>query len=212
MLPKCITALRALSLLSLFIPLLVLADQSQAKAVKLLIVGDSLSAAYQMKQEQGWIHLLQNAWTDQPITVINAAISGDTTDGGLARLPRLLEQHQPTHMLLELGGNDALQGHSIKKMRGNLRQMIELAQQQGVQVLLQQMMIPTNYGKRYQTMFTSSYQILAEQYQLPLVPFFLEDIALDPELMFADGIHPNVKAQPLIAEKMQKMLTPLLQN
>jgi len=202
--------------LILLIPALFFSDHLVAvqpieNKTKLLVVGDSLSAAYGLKQEQGWVSLLQNAWSEKNIAVINAAISGETTDGGLARLPKLLTQHQPSHMLLELGGNDGLQGHNVKKMRDNLAQMIELAKAANVQVLLQEMRIPTNYGRRYNRMFTESYELLAEQYQIPLVPFFLEDVALKPELMQPDGIHPALEAQPLIAKFMQQQLTPLLQ-
>ena len=202
--------------LILLIPALFFSDHLVAvqpieNKTKLLVVGDSLSAAYGLKQEQGWVSLLQNAWSEKNIAVINAAISGETTDGGLARLPKLLTQHQPSHMLLELGGNDGLQGHNVKKMRDNLAQMIELAKAANVQVLLQEMRIPTNYGRRYNQMFTESYELLAEQYQIPLVPFFLEDVALKPELMQPDGIHPALEAQPLIAKFMQQQLTPLLQ-
>lgn len=198
--------LKPLRLILLFIPLLVISDHLWASQQKVLILGDSLSAAYGLKQEQGWVTLLQNAWQEQNIIVINAAISGETTDGALARLPRLLEQHQPSHILIELGGNDGLRGYPVKKMQANMAQMIELAQQQGVQVLLQQIQIPTNYGRRYNELFTNSYESLAQQYKVPLLPFFLEDIALRPELMQNDGIHPNLKAQPMIAKAMQKHL------
>lgn len=197
-------------LFMLLIPLLVVSDHLHAKQAKLLILGDSLSAAYGLKQEQGWVSLLQNAWADQQIEVVNAAVSGETTYGGLARLPRLLEQHQPTHLLIELGGNDGLQGKSIKQMRANLESMIELGKKSGANVMLQEMQIPTNMGRRYNNMFVSSFSELAEKHDLPLVPFFLSEIALDPDLMLNDGIHPNLKAQPMIAEFMQNQLTPLM--
>ncbi|MGJ8678707.1 arylesterase [Paraglaciecola sp.] len=183
-----------------------ISDHLQAKQIKLLILGDSLSAAYGLKQEQGWVSLLQDAWKDKPITVINAAISGETTDGALARLPRLLEQHQPSHIFIELGGNDGLQGHPVKKMRENLKSIIHLSKDNGVNVLLQQMQIPTNYGKRYTRMFSNTYTELASELDVKLIPFFLENIALDTNLMQKDGIHPNKKAQPIIAENMQSTL------
>jgi acyl-CoA thioesterase-1 len=189
-----------------FIPLLLISDQLLAKETKLLILGDSLSAAYGLKQEQGWVSLLQDAWQNQEITVINAAISGETTDGALARLPRLLEQHSPTHIFVELGGNDGLQGHPVNKMRDNLEKIIQLSQASEVQVILQQMQIPTNYGKRYTQMFTGSYAKLAEKYTLTMLPFFLENIALNKDLMLKDGIHPNAEAQTIIAKDMQKRL------
>ena len=188
------------------IPLLLISDQLWAKEPKLLILGDSLSAAYGISQAQGWVSLLQDMWKDQPISVINAAISGETTDGALARLPRLLQQHQPTHIFVELGGNDGLQGHPINKMQQNLAKIIEQAQQQDVVVILQEMRIPTNYGKRYTDMFTQSYETLAQQYQVTMLPFFIEDIATDSSLMQKDGIHPNAEAQPLIAQDMYDKL------
>lgn len=189
-----------------FIPFLLISDQLRAEETKLLVLGDSLSAAYGLKQEQGWVSLLQDAWQDQGIKVINAAISGETTDGALARLPRLLDQHSPTHIFIELGGNDGLQGHPVNKMRDNLIKIIELSQESDVKVILQQMQIPTNYGKRYTRMFTDTFTNLAKEYELVLLPFFLENIALDKSLMQRDGIHPNADAQIIIAKDMQKAL------
>jgi acyl-CoA thioesterase-1 len=193
-------------LLLILIPTSLISDQLQAKETKLLILGDSLSAAYGLKQEQGWVSLLQNAWQSKDVNVVNAAISGETTDGALARLPRLLKQHEPTHIFVELGGNDGLQGHPVSKMRNNLEKIIQLSQSNEVTVILQQMQIPTNYGKRYTQMFTSSYAKLSEKYAVIMLPFFLENIALDKNLMQRDGIHPNAEAQIIIAKDMQKML------
>ena len=192
------------------IPLLLISDQLLAKETKLLILGDSLSAAYGLKQEQGWVSLLQDAWQDQGIKLVNAAISGETTDGALARLPRLLEQHSPTHIFVELGGNDGLQGHPVTKMRDNLEKIIQLSQTSEVKVILQQMQIPTNYGKRYTRMFTDTFTDLATEYQLTLLPFFLENIALDKSLMQRDGIHPTAEAQIIIAKDMQKTLSEII--
>ena len=192
--------------LLIFIPLLLISDQLQAKETKLLILGDSLSAAYGLKQEQGWVSLLQDAWQDQEINIVNAAISGETTDRALARLPRLLEQHQPTHIYVELGGNDGLQGHPVNKMRDNL----QLSQKSEVKVILQQMQIPTNYGKRYTQMFSNTYVDLATKHDLVLLPFFLENIALDKSLMQRDGIHPTAEAQIVIAKEMQKALREII--
>jgi acyl-CoA thioesterase-1 len=185
---------------------LLISDQLRAQETKLLVLGDSLSAAYGLKQEQGWVSLLQDAWQDQGIKVINAAISGETTDGALARLPRLLEQHSPTHIFVELGGNDGLQGHPVNKMRENIKKIIQLSLKSEAKVILQQMQIPTNYGKRYTRMFTDTYENLATEYELILLPFFLENIALDKSLMQRDGIHPNADAQIIIAKDMQKSL------
>lgn len=194
----------------ILIPLLLISDQLMAKESKLLILGDSLSAAYGLKQEQGWVSLLQDAWQNKPITVVNAAISGETTDGALARLPRLLDTHQPTHIFIELGGNDGLQGHPIPKMRDNLQSIIDLSQQNGIKVFLQQMQIPTNYGRRYTESFTGSYTQLAAENDIPLLPFFLEDIALNKDLMQRDGIHPTAEAQVIIAKGMQQTLEVLI--
>jgi acyl-CoA thioesterase-1 len=193
-------------ILLILIPLSLISDQLQAKETKLLILGDSLSAAYGLKQEQGWVSLLQNAWQSDDVIIINAAISGETTDGALARLPRLLEQHSPTHIFVELGGNDGLQGHPVSKMRDNLEKIILFSQKSEVIVILQQMQIPTNYGKRYTRMFTNTYTDLAIKYELELLPFFLQNIALDKSLMQRDGIHPNAEAQLIIAKDMQKIL------
>ena len=193
-------------LILILTPLLLISDQLQAKESKLLILGDSLSAAYGLKQEQGWVSLLQDAWQSKNISIVNAAISGETTDGALARLPRLLEQHKPTHIFVELGGNDGLQGHPVSKMRTNLEKIIQLSQLNEVKVILQQMQIPTNYGKRYTQMFTGSYEQLAKIHAVVMLPFFLETIALDKSLMQRDGIHPNAKAQIIIAEDMQQIL------
>lgn len=179
---------------------------------RLLVLGDSLSAGYGLMQAQSWVSLLQNIWDEQQrgIEVINAAISGETTDGGLARLPRLLAQHNPTHVLIELGGNDGLQGHDVTKLQNNLTQMVELARQHGARVYLQDMEIPTNYGRRYNQLFSNSFELVAEAQAIPLIPFFMQDIALNDALMQRDGIHPNADGQPLIAEFMDQQLTPLL--
>lgn len=177
-----------------------------------MILGDSLSAAYGLKQEQGWVSLLQNAWASEDITVINAAISGETTDGGLSRLPRLLKQHSPTHMLIELGGNDGLRGYPVNKMRDNLESMVEAAQAQGVKVIIQQMQIPTNFGRRYTQLFTETFESVANEYNVPIIPFLLADIALNDDLMQQDRIHPNAAAQPMITEFMATQLRPHLEE
>lgn len=211
--------LRQLKIGLLFIPILIFSDhifalqnspENNSEQQKLIILGDSLSAAYGLTQEQGWVSLLQNAWQEQRIFVINAAISGETTDGGLSRLPRLLKQHQPTHLYIELGGNDGLQGHSIKKMQRNIEAMVEIAHEQGVEVILQEMLVPTNYGRRYNEMFIKMFVDISEKHAIPLIPFFLRDIGLDKSLMQKDQIHPNLKAQPLIAAYMQEQLEPFL--
>ena len=194
----------------LLIPILLLSDQLWAKETKLLILGDSLSAAYGISQAEGWVSLLQDMWKNESISIINGAISGETTDGALARLPRLLEQHQPSHIYVELGGNDGLQGHPLDKMQDNLAQIIQLAKEKDVMVILQAMKIPPNYGKRYTDMFIQSYTTLAQEYSVELIPFFIENIATDRSLMQKDGIHPNSQAQKLIANDMQTTLRKII--
>jgi acyl-CoA thioesterase-1 len=183
-------------------------SQQTVTEYKLLVLGDSLSAAYGLTAEQGWVYLLAEKWQQEGINidVVNAAISGDTTDGGLARLPRLLDLHKPSHLYIELGGNNALQGHNPRKIKQNLIQMIELAQSNDVDVIIQEMQIPTNYGARYTRLFTKIFHDLAKDFEIPLIPFFLQEIALDPELMQNDGIHPTKEAQPLIVEFMAPKL------
>lgn len=220
-----ITSCKQVRKLVLVIPLLMYSDHllaaddrstdasvGQTAEIKLLILGDSLSAGYGSLQAQSWVSLLQNIWLDEnrKVEVINAAISGETSDGGLARLPRLLDQHAPTHVLIELGGNDGLQGHNVTKLQENLSKMIELVKAEGAEVYLQDMEIPTNYGRRYNQLFGNSFDTVAAQQNVTLVPFFMQDIALNDELMQRDGIHPNEKGQPLIAEFMHGQLTPLL--
>lgn len=185
---------------------------AEDKIPKLLIVGDSLSAAYGLLSSEGWVTLLENKYKQScfEIDIVNAAISGDTTQGGLSRLPNLLKKHQPTHVFLELGGNDGLRGQNIQDMRKNLAKMIALIQQAGAQVFLQDMEIPSNYGSRYTKLFGDSYDILAKDNDLVLFPFFLADIALDKSLMQNDGIHPNKAAQPLIADLMYERLSAYL--
>jgi acyl-CoA thioesterase-1 len=198
------------------IPFQALSDQEtpsqHTEEATLLIVGDSLSAAYGLQQEQGWVSLLQKRWQNDniPIDIVNAAVSGETTDGGLARLPRLIEQHKPTHIFIELGGNDGLQGHNIAKIRNNLDSLVQVAQQSDATVFLQQMQIPSNYGKRYTTMFMESFDAIADKYSIQLIPFFLETIALDQSMMQNDGIHPNAEAQPKIATLMDSNLRSLI--
>ncbi|MEN8823359.1 MAG: arylesterase [Glaciecola sp.] len=193
------------------------ASNTQTETQTVLILGDSLSAAYGLTQEEGWVSLLQNMLSQSAdptlssLTLINASISGETTDGGLARLARLLTQHNPDHILIELGGNDGLQGHNIKKLKNNLRAIVKQSQSANVQVAIQQMQIPTNYGARYNRMFISAFSDVADEFDVPLVPFFLADIALNPELMQNDGIHPTAEAQPMIAEFMlTHWITPLV--
>ncbi len=203
-------------LLILLIPFQALSDQAEqsdtSENAVLLILGDSLSAAYGLQQHEGWVSLLQKMWQDDniPIDIVNAAVSGETTDGGLARFPRLLEQHNPTHVLIELGGNDGLQGHNIGKIRDNLDSLVSVAKESNAVVFLQEMQIPSNYGKRYTQMFTQNFNKVAKVQDVQKIPFFLEEIALNKDLMQNDGIHPNAEAQPLIANFMDRHLRSLI--
>ncbi len=185
---------------------------STALSQTLLVLGDSLSAGYQMPAEKSWPALLPPllAQQAQPTTVINASISGNTSGNGLARLPNLLKQHKPDFVLIELGANDGLRGFHPKILRNNLSQMITEIKKVRSQPLLMQIEVPPNYGKRYNELFRNTYPSLSEATNVPLLPFFLIDIIVKPELMMKDGLHPTAEAQPLIAQFMAKHLQPYL--
>ena len=178
-------------------------------APKLLVMGDSLSAAYGIERESGWVQLLDERLADE-IEVINASISGETTTGGATRLPELLRLYRPDIVLLELGGNDGLRGLPPPQMRANLADMIETSQQAGAEVLLLGIRIPPKYGQAYVDAFSRVYRTLAERYDVPLVPFILKGIALDDSLMQDDGIHPTAEAQPLVLDNIWPALEKLL--
>ncbi|MEL7536830.1 MAG: arylesterase [Pseudomonadota bacterium] len=168
----------------------------------LLVVGDSLSAAYNLEIGEGWVNLLGDRLAENgyDFTVVNASISGDTTSGGRARLPAALARHKPTVVVLELGGNDGLRGIPIKTMRANLTAMIEASREAGAAVVLLGIRIPENYGRRYADEFFATYGELARDFSLAHVEFFMDGVALDDSLMQSDGIHPNVDAQPILLE------------
>lgn len=178
----------------------------------ILVLGDSLSAAYGMEIGQSWPSLLQQRLEQNGYAyrVFNSSIAGDTTQSGVARLPRLLEQHKPDVVIIELGGNDGLRGLPIGVTRGNLSSMIEQSQSIGARVILAEMKIPPNYGRTYTEKFNAMYPFLAKNFGVTLLPFLLEDIALEGELMQPDGIHPTADAQPLIADLVWPALLPLL--
>ncbi|CAH1043888.1 arylesterase [Halomonas sp. TD01] len=177
----------------------------------LLVMGDSLSAAYGIEQERGWVTLLAERLEGEA-QVINASISGETTSGGAQRLANIIGQRQPDIVLLELGGNDGLRGLPPTQMRSNLANMIEQSQQAGADVLLLGIDIPPNYGQAYRDAFTGVFHSLADEYDVSLVPFLLEDVALNGQLMQDDGIHPTAEAQPIILDNVWPALEPLLDS
>lgn len=179
---------------------------------RILVFGDSLSAAYRIDEESGWVALLQQRLDEQdmPFRVVNASVSGETTVGGVARLPAMLETHQPEIIILELGGNDGLRGLPVPSITQNLQHMIELSQASDAQVLLIGIQIPPNYGPRYTAPFYGQYQELADRYNLNLIPFLLEGIADNRALMQGDGVHPTAEAQPMILDIVWPVLLEML--
>ena len=183
-----------------------------ASAKIILVVGDSISAAYGINTEQGWVALLQHklAVKNKSFQVFNESISGDTTAGGLVRIDAALNKHKPDILLLELGANDGLRGLSPSIMQANLTEIIKRSQKIGAKVVLLGIRIPLNYGKRYTDMFYAVYPTLAKTLNVGLVPFMLTDVALNEALMQADGLHPNATAQPIMLETIWPYLTALL--
>ena len=178
----------------------------------ILVFGDSLSAALGLRPEQGWVELLARRLQSQGYgyQVINASVSGETSSGGLQRLPRALELHRPVIVVLELGANDGLRGLPVDAMRANLAEMVRLSQAAGARVLLVGIRIPPNYGPRYGEQFAGTFAALAQANHLPLVPFLLQDVALNPALMQEDGMHPNAAGEPTVLENVWPHLKPLL--
>ncbi|KOC90015.1 multifunctional acyl-CoA thioesterase I/protease I/lysophospholipase L1 [Winslowiella iniecta] len=191
--------------------LLLLLISRVASAESLLILGDSLSAGYRMSASAAWPALLNDKWQKKP-TVINGSISGDTATQGLSRLPALLKQHQPKWVLIELGGNDGLRGFPPQNIEQDLRQIITDIKAANAQPLLMQIRLPANYGRRYNEAFSGIYPRLAQEYNIPLIPFFMEQVYLKPEWMQQDGIHPNPDAQSFIADLMARQLSPLVKH
>ena len=191
-------------------PLIVFAN---ADFRTLLIYGDSISAGYGMESDKQWAENLKLIFNEKnlDIEIVNRSVSGETTGGGLSRIKPILEKLQPKYLLLELGGNDALRGYPPSRILNNLKAIIEIAKENQVKVFLMQIKILPNYGKRYQEQFESIFPKVAKENGIILLPFMLNDIALDKALMLPDGIHPNADAQPLIAEYVFKSLEPHLQ-
>ena len=185
---------------------------AMAKPPIILVLGDSISAGYGIEVEEGWVALLQKKLFESSsnYSISNASISGDTSAGGLARIDQILTAQKPGIVLLQLGANDGLRGLSPVQMKKNLAEIVHRAQKSGAKVILLGMKIPPNYGKRYVDMFYNVYPQLAKELDIPMIPFLLEDVALDKDLMQADGLHPNAKAQPVLAKKIEPYLFPLL--
>ena len=180
----------------------------------ILVLGDSLSAAYGLRPEQGWVALLEKRLQAQGYgyDIVNASISGETTSGGLQRLPRALKLHQPGIVILELGANDGLRGLPLDTARMNLQKIVDLSKAAGARVLLVGMRIPPNYGQRYTTDFAQMYRDLAARNSLPLVPFLLQSVALDPNRMQDDGLHPQASGEPAVLDTLWPQLAPLLKK
>ena len=209
------TLLRIIGAWALGLGLVFIALQNAVASDRtILVFGDSLSAAYGIRPEQGWVALLTQRLQAQGYgyQIVNASVSGETTSGGLQRLPRALQLHQPGIVVLELGANDALRGLPLSGTRANLAQMVRLSQEAGARVLLVGIRIPPNYGPRYTEEFASVFPEVAKQYHLPLVPFLLQDVALNPARMQEDGMHPNAAGEAPILDTVWPYLKPLLKK
>lgn len=209
------TLSRLIGACALSIGFWVIALQDAAAADRtILVFGDSLSAAHGLRPEQGWVALLDKRLRAQGYgyTVVNASISGETTSGGLQRLPRALELNKPQILILELGANDALRGLPLGNAKDNLSRMIELGQKAGARLLLVGMRIPPNYGPKYTADFVQMYADLSARYRSPLVPFLLEAVALDGSRMQEDGLHPNALGEPAVLDTLWPQLLPLLKK
>jgi acyl-CoA thioesterase-1 len=188
------------------------AGAGSATSRTIVVLGDSLSAGYGISVREGWVNLLERRLASEGYgyKVVNASVSGETTQGGVARLPRVLELHKPEIVVIELGGNDGLRGLPLAASRANLQRAISLAQAAKARVLLVGMMIPPNYGQRYSQEFREMFATLASKNSIALVPFLLEEVALKADLMQEDGIHPNARGQPRMLENLWPRLKPLL--
>jgi acyl-CoA thioesterase-1 len=193
----------------------VIALQNAAAADRtILVFGDSLSAAYGLRSDQGWVALLEKRLRAQGYgyNVVNASVSGETTAGGLQRLPRALELNKPEILVLELGANDALRGLPLGAAKDNLSKMVDLAQKAGTRVLLVGMRIPPNYGPKYTADFVQMYADLSTSHHVPLLPFLLQAVALDSSRMQDDGLHPNALGEPAVLDTLWPQLVPLLKK
>ena len=183
-----------------------------AETKKLLILGDSISAGYGLKKSENWVQLLDVSLklSGNELKIVNSSISGDTTIGGLSRIENDLATHKPNYVLVELGGNDALRGYPVEKIKNNLLKIIDAAFKAKANPIIMQIRIPPNYGKNYVAAFESIYSEIAEEKNIPLLTFLLEKVALDKSLMQLDGIHPNQKAQQIIANQVKEELLSII--
>jgi acyl-CoA thioesterase-1 len=197
------------SITGLFCLLMAISSWAEVKPV-VLVLGDSLSAEYGIPRGTGWVSMLEDQLSKDksPWTVFNASISGETSSGGLTRLPSLLNQKKPGVVVIELGANDALRGLAITQTEINLRKMIQISKKSGAKVLLCGIQIPSNYGQAYTKQFKQLYPQLANQERVELLPFFLEGVATKPELFQADRLHPNVQAQSIIFKNVWGSMAP----
>jgi acyl-CoA thioesterase-1 len=189
-----------------------LSPPALAESSVLLVFGDSLSAAYGMATNEGWVSLLQQRLKQRgyDYRVVNASVSGETTSGGLARLPQTLDEHRPEVVVIELGANDGLRAIAPNQVRRNLASMIEMSQQLGAEVLLVGVQIPANYGEAFRRLYDSQFEIVAKQTDARLLPSLMAGVAQKRALMQQDGLHPNTRAQPLLLENVWRALDPLL--
>ncbi len=203
-----------MALLAALLPAWAFGSTARDKFPTILVLGDSISAGYGLASGEGWVALLQARLKAQGYgyRVVNASVTGETTTGGLARLPRALALHRPDIVILELGGNDGLRALPLDTSRRNLERMIEASRAAGARVLLLGMKIPPNYGPRYSAGFEQIFRDLARRHRLPFEPFFLERIALQPGMMQADGIHPTARAQPVMLDTVWPILAPMLKR
>jgi len=205
---------RSVCIRFVFLCLLLAGHAARAETPAILVLGDSLSAAYGMRVEQGWVSLLAERLKASGYghRVVNASSSGETTGGALARLPRALDKHRPAVVIVELGGNDGLRGIPVRDIRANLESLVRLSRKAGAKVLVIGMRVPPNYGPAYTRDFHRMFAQVAKESGVPLLPFFLDGIALDESLMQDDGLHPNAAAQPRMLDEVWPLLVPLLRR
>lgn len=196
----------------LAVMLLLWSGVASAASRPLLVLGDSLSSAHHIATESGWVHLLETRLqqSEHPRPVVNASISGETTAGGLARLPKLIAEHKPALVVLELGANDGLRGLPLDEIRANLTAIIRACREAGAAVVLVGIELPINYGPQYRDGLRGMYRDLAQEFNLPWVPFLLAGVALDPDLMQDDGLHPKAEGEPKVLENVWPVLEPAL--